>query len=251
MAFSTKQGTSIHIGTSGWNYDGWVGKFYPEKVKSSELLPEYANTFDTVEVNNSFYHLPAEHTVAEWSKHSPRGFIFSCKASRYITHMKKLKDPQEGIQRLLEAVKPFGRKLGPILFQLPPRWKLNLERLQEFVEVLPAKHQYAFEFRDKSWLCDPVYDLLEKHNMALCVYDYKGFRSPEKVTADFVYIRLHGPSSKAYAGSYDSRTLASYARKIRKWQKEGKDVYCYFDNDQKAYAPADACELRNKLNTVH
>jgi uncharacterized protein YecE (DUF72 family) len=239
----------VHIGTSGWTYDGWMGKFYPEDVKSRDLLPEYAKTFDTVELNTSFYHLPKATSVEQWNHKSPGDFIFSYKASRYITHRKKLKDPHKGLDRMLDTVTRFDKKLGPILFQLPPHWKLNFQRLREFIEALPSKYRYTFEFRDRSWLCEEVYKLLEGHNIALCFYDYRGFRCPERVTADFIYLRLHGPNPEAYTGSYDGRTLAAYARKIQGWLGEGKDVFCYFDNDQKAYAPSDARRLRDKLET--
>ncbi|GGY76805.1 DUF72 domain-containing protein [Marinobacter zhanjiangensis] len=238
----------IRIGTSGWNFDSWRGSFYPEGLGEDALLGEYAHSFDTVELNNSFYQLPAETSVKEWLKASPREFLFSVKASRYLTHMKKLKDAGEGLDRFLAAVEPFGSKLGPVIFQLPPRWRVNVGRLTAFLEQLPPGYRYAFEFRDTSWLCDEVYEVLTSHNAALCYYHYKGYRSPPVATADFVYIRLHGPGETAYTGSYDGRTLAGLARRLVNWAQEGRDVFCYFDNDDKACAPRDA---RRLLGAIH
>ncbi len=237
----------IHIGTSGWNYDDWIGRFYPGDIKNHELLSEYAKTFSTVELNNSHYQLPKPDAVQDWVDQSPSSFIFSCKAHRYITHAKKLTDPEEGLGLMMDALRPLGNKLGPILFQLPGRWKVNRERLTSYLQALPKGYRYAFEFRDTSWLCRDVYGLLREHQVALCFYDYKGYRSPEEITADFVYIRLHGPNQAAYTGSYDGRTLAAYARKIKTWSESGMDVYCYFDNDQNGCAPADARDLLAKL----
>ena len=238
----------IFIGCSGWNYDGWVGTFYPEQTRQKDMLSCYTGSFGTVEVNNSFYKLPSEKSVEKWLASTPKDFCFACKASRYITHRKKLKDPREHVPILMRALKPFGRKLGPILFQLPPNWHVNVQRLEEFLDALPAGFRYTFELRDRSWLCDEVCELLKKHGAALCFYDFKGFRSPEVPTADFIYVRLHGPQERPYVGAYDGRTLAGYARKFKRWSEEGRDVYCYFDNDQKACAPFDARRLQEKVN---
>lgn len=237
------------IGTSGWNYDSWKkGAFYAEGIRESELLPEYAKSFRSVEVNRSFYKLPSEKAVNIWREQSPQDFIFACKASRFLTHRRKLKEPEEPIERLLRTLKPLGTKLGPLLFQLPPNWRVNLERLEYFLQQLPADHRHTIEFRDQSWLTEDVYQLLEDYGVALCFYDFKAFRSPEVVTSDFVYIRLHGPHQEPYRGSYDGRTLSRYARKMREWMEGGLDVYCYFDNDQNACAPKDAQRLVAKLN---
>jgi len=203
----------VYIGTSGWNFDSWLGDFYPRDTRKADLLTEYARHFGSVEVNSSFYNLPGASTLETWKKSVPADFTFSCKASRYITHMKKLKEPEEGIDNLMRSLEPLGNQLGPILFQLPGSWRVNPERLQNFLSALPKKHRYTFEFRDQSWLCEDVYQLLEAHNCALCFYDYQQYQSPERVTADFVYLRLHGPNQTAYTGSYDGRTLAGYAKK--------------------------------------
>lgn len=239
-------GNRIHIGTSGWNYDHWRGPFYSPQLAQSDVLSAYASHFRSAEVNNSFYQLPAEATLRRWRDTVPDGFIFAVKASRYITHMKKLKDPDEPVATLLDRVAKLGRTLGPILFQLPPRWRVNVERLDGFLRTLPNEHRYAFEFRDPSWFDQRVYDLLAGHGAAFCIYDLDRNLSPTEVTADFVYIRLHGPEG-AYRGSYDERALSGWADAIASWADQGKAVYCYFDNDEAGYAPQNAGRLDEML----
>jgi uncharacterized protein YecE (DUF72 family) len=240
----------IHIGTSGWHYNHWVGPFYPKHTPSHEFLGIYTQQFHTVEINNTFYQLPSQDSLMDWRKGTPKQFLFACKASRFITHMKKLKDPEPSIKRFFETIQVLGNKLGPILFQLPPRWKINIERLEAFLKVLPLKYRYAFEFRDESWFDQSVYAVLTKYHAAFCVYHLAGRWSPEMVTANFVYIRLHGPG-RAYQGGYDEKLLSIWAKKMRKWSKEGKDVFCYFDNDEKAYAAKDAMKLKKKVDEGH
>lgn len=239
--------TTLRIGTSGWSYRGWKGRFYPEDLPASQHLAFMAKQFSTVEVNNTFYHLVSAEAVRTWRKAVPEDFVFACKASRFLTHMKKLKDHGPGLKRFLTPIKELKEKLGPILFQLPPRWKANADRLEEFVSHLPKGYRFTFEFRDPTWFNDEILAILRKHNAALCLFDIDGKQSPIEVTADFVYIRLHGPGAR-YKGSYDDRTLAAWARRIGGWRREGRDVYCYFDNDEKAYAPKDASRLNNKLS---
>lgn len=236
----------ISIGTSGWHYPHWVGPFYPKNTASEEFLSYYVHNFSTVEINNTFYNLPAHETLAHWRDETPKNFLFTCKASRYITHMKKLKDPKKSIERFFETVTVLGRKLGPILFQLPPRWRKNVPRLEEFLKVLPKKFRYAFEFRDMSWCDEETYQVLRNHKAAFCLYHLAGQWSPEIVTADFVYIRLHGPQD-SYQGKYTKRTLRRWANKCREWAKSGKDVYCYFDNDDRGFAPTNALDLNRML----
>jgi uncharacterized protein YecE (DUF72 family) len=238
----------IHIGTSGWVYPHWRGPFYPTDMKADRWLPYYARHFHTVEVNNSFYKLPTTETFAAWRDASPPGFLFAVKGSRFITHMKKLKvEPGQGMYPLLERVEALGEKLGPILFQLPPRWRFDAERLATFLSALPTQHRYTFEFRDLTWLNEEAYDLLRAHGAAFCIYDLSRFRSPSVVTADFVYIRLHGPG-EAYQGSYDAGVLADWADACVTWATEGKDVYCYFDNDQAGHAVHDALRLQGLVD---
>ena len=230
------------IGTSGWHYPHWRGAFYPEDLPEQGRLAYYAGIFDTVEINNSFYRLPSEETLRDWAERTPPGFVFACKASRYITHMKKLKDPDQSLASFLDRIAVLGDKLGPVLFQLPPRWRPNAARLEAFLEALPGDRRFTFEFRDPRWNEPEVLRLLERHGAAFCCFDLGGTRSPIQVTADFAYIRLHGPGAP-YRGSYDDACLADWAERIATWQADGLDVYCYFDNDERAYAPANARSL--------
>jgi uncharacterized protein YecE (DUF72 family) len=195
-----------------------------------------------VEINNTFYRLPKAETLATWRNATPKDFVFACKASRYITHMKKLRNPTESSRRYFAVIETLEEKLGPILFQLPPRWRLNLDRLSAFLKALPTGHRIAFEFRDESWFSPEVYKLLARHKAALCIYELAGDLSPIEVTTDFVYLRLHGPGA-AYRGSYDDDTLAGWAARLLTWRNAGLDVFVYFDNDEKGYAIQDACRL--------
>ncbi len=241
-----KRKAAVHLGTSGWHYGHWNGPFYPEDLPSEEFLPFYQERFHTVEINNSFYQLPQEETLIKWREAVPEGFIFAVKGSRYITHMKKLKDPARSLQPLLDRIKVLGEKLGPILFQLPPRWSFNAERLEAFLGALPSRHRYAMEFRDVSWINDGAVEALRRHGVAFCIYDFDGYQSPKEVTADFIYIRLHGPDGP-YQGQYPTQTLAGWAGAISAWQRQGKDVFCYFDNDEAGFAPQDALRLQEMV----
>jgi uncharacterized protein YecE (DUF72 family) len=233
----------IQIGTSGWHYEHWKGPFYPEDLSKQAFLDYYAEHFHTVEINNSFYQLPSEKALIRWRDSVPPGFIFAVKASRYITHMKKLKDPEEAVSIFLERISILGEKLGPILFQLPPKWNFNPQRLEAFLKGLPPGYTYTFEFRDSSWFDPRAYDALGKHGATFCIYDFAGRLSPKKVTSGLIYIRLHGPSGP-YQGQYDEDTLAGWADDLLNRAKEGKEIYCYFDNDQAGYAAQDALRLK-------
>ena len=237
----------IHIGTSGWHYPHWVGPFYPQNLPSREFLSYYAQSFQTVEINNTFYHLPSPETREAWRKGTPKRFLFACKGSRFITHMKKLKDPQSSTRKFFEAVQVLGHKLGPVLFQLPPRWTVNLERLELFLEALPKHHRFAFEFRDESWFRQETYDVLRQYHAGLCLYHLAGRVSPIEVTADFVYIRLHGPAD-SYQGEYGMKGVRPWATRCVAWVQSGLEVFCYFDNDQAAYAVKDALKLRTLVD---
>ncbi len=236
----------IRIGTSGWHYKHWRGPFYPAKSNSVAMFNYYVRHFDTVEINNSFYKLPTEAAFETWKQIAPPGFIYAVKASRFLTHRIKLKDPERGLDNFLPRVELLGEKLGPILFQLPPRWKLNLDRLAGLLQILPRHHRYAFEFRDLSWHVPQVDEVLRRCNAAFCVFELAGFTSAVKVTADFAYVRLHGPRGK-YQGSYSEEALRPWAEKIEQWRKTLKAVYVYFDNDQCAYAAHNALTLKEML----
>jgi uncharacterized protein YecE (DUF72 family) len=234
----------VRIGTSGWHYKHWLGVFYSEGTRASEMFAFYARHFETVEINNSFYRLPTATTFDNWREASPRNFCYAVKASRFITHMKKLKDPQSSSAKFFLVADRLEKKLGPILFQLPPRWKLNLDRLDEFLRTLPAKHKYALEVRDESWLVPEVYDLLRKHSVAFCIHDFADMKVPHEITADFTYLRFHGPTTAKYWGSYSDRQLRTWADRINSWRRDLSSVYAYFNNDPEGAAIRNALTLK-------
>jgi uncharacterized protein YecE (DUF72 family) len=240
----------IHVGTSGWHYKHWVGPFYPERWPASRMLEFYCRHFDTVELNNSFYKLPTFAAMEVWRESTPNDFLFAVKGSRFITHNKKLKDPENALNNILPRADVLGKKLGPILWQLPPKWRVNLDRLEEFLSALPRYHRYAFELREPSWLIEPVYRLLSRFNAGLCIYDLAQFHSPIIVTADFTYVRLHGPAVHKYAGSYSPAALRAWAGRLRNWARAGLDSYVYFDNDQAAFAAKNALTLRRLVTGI-
>ncbi len=236
----------VRIGTSGWHYAHWRGPFHPDRCSNAKMLEYYFDRLDTVEINNSFYRLPSPETFRCWRESTPKNFCFTVKASRFITHNKKLKDPGNALDKFFPPASELKEKLGPILFQLPPKWRVNLERLEEFLSVLPKgrRWRYAFEFREPSWLIDETYAVLRKHNAAFCIYELAGFRTENVITADWSYVRLHGPGVK-YQGSYDSGQLSKWAERIVEWQQHLRAVYVYFDNDQAGYAVQNALELKS------
>lgn len=190
----------LHVGTSGWSYSHWKEIFYPHDLKQSDWLEFYAGIFSTVEINTTFYHTPRLSTVENWYNQVPNNFLFAIKINGYITHRKRLKDCKESLYFFYRSIKKLKAKAGPILIQLPPSFKENKERLIEFIYDLDDHYRYTFEFRHDSWFDDAVYQILSDHKMALCITDLNGKQSPEIITADFTYIRLHGPK-KAYSGS--------------------------------------------------
>jgi len=232
----------IHIGTSGWHYPHWKGRFYPADSKPAMWLSCYAQQLHCVEINNSFYRLPDSRTFGRWATQTPDDFSFTVKAGQHITHRKKLRDCQDAVMQLLEQARGLGRKLQVILFQLPPHWHCNPRRLQTFLQSLPAGHRYAFEFRDPSWHQETVYRILREHNAAFCLFELGEHQTPWVVTADFVYIRLHGPAGP-YTGSYTPARLRSWAEKLCRWQAQGKDCWIFFDNDEAGYAAKNALLL--------
>ncbi len=238
----------IRIGTSGWHYKHWRGPFYPESCAASAMLDYYLQHFDTVEINNSFYKLPSEETFTCWRQQTPPGFCFAVKASRFITHNKKLSDPENALANFLPRAELLREKLGPILLQLPPKWNVNAARLEEFLRTLPRgrRHHYAFEFRNRTWLVDEVYRVLRRHNAAFCIFNLAGYQTPLEVTADWSYIRLHGPGGK-YQGSYSTEQLRTWAQLLRRWSGKMRAIYVYFDNDQAGYAAQNARELKRLI----
>lgn len=234
-------GHRFFIGTSGWNYPHWEGRFYPEGMATSEWLGYYAGHFDTVEINNSFYRWPERKTFERWRSESPEGFTFSVKASQYLTHRKKLKDPEEPLERTFSNVVGLGEKLGPILYQLPPRWKVDTQRLGEFLPLLAKGIRHVMEFRDPSWQIEEVFDLLREYSVGYCVMVAPGLECIPRMTADFAYIRMHyGEQSEG--GNFTEEWLREWADQVGEFLESG-DVYVYFNNDQEAFAVRNASRL--------
>lgn len=234
----------IRIGTSGWHYASWRGPFFPERLPIKAQLQYYASQFDTVELNGVFYRTPTEDSVRAWRAETGKDFLFTWKASKFITHWKRLSAASVNSLALLEErISLLGDKAGPILFQLPPQFARDTGRLQAFVGLLSAKRRYSFEFRHSSWYAPEILRLLRRHNIALCLSDHHDAPAPWRRTADFVYVRGHGPAGD-YRGSYPAKTLRGWAERMQSWKKQGCDVLVYFDNDQKSVAPFDAIRLR-------
>lgn len=238
---------SIYIGTSGWYYKHWQGNFYPQNITEKEYLKYYCEHFDTVEVNSSFYHLLKKEATENWIKTVPSNFIFAVKANRYITHIKRLKEPEKIMQNFIESVRPFNNNLGPILFQLPPKFEFNAERLEFFLKSIPKDYRYVFEFRDRSWFNSETYDILRRNNVAFCIYNLGDYQSPKEITSDFVYLRLHGPGGLG-SSKYSDEKLNEFYSDIRDFKEQGKDVFCYFNNDESGYAVENATELKKRFN---
>jgi uncharacterized protein YecE (DUF72 family) len=232
------------IGTSGWHYASWRGPFFPEKLRLKDQLRFYATQFATTELNGVFYRTPTQEAVQGWRAQTPADFVFAWKASKFITHWKRLTEHCENSLELMESrLVLLGEKAGPVLFQLPPQFERNEERLAAFLKMLNPKRRYAFEFRHPSWYAPRVLRLLSDENMSLCISDHADAPAPWKRTADFVYIRGHGPGGR-YRGHYKRTALAACCKRIKGWRARGCDVYVYFDNDQKSAAPLDAARLR-------
>jgi uncharacterized protein YecE (DUF72 family) len=243
-----------HIGCSGWHYKSWRGIVYPADLPTAGWLRAYTKRFHTVELNNSFYRLPSEETFAGWREQVPRGFVFAVKASRFLTHIKRLRDPEEPIERLLGHAKALGPTLGPLLYQIPPRWFPDAERLETFLAALPARiastsrHRlvHVLEVRDPQGYAPWVLELLQRYNVTLCVHDMRGSESPLTVVGPIVYVRFHGYGAK-YGGSYPDAVLDEWAQWIRGALATGRDAYVYFNNDINGYAVYDAERLRLRV----
>jgi len=233
-----------YIGTSGWHYDHWRGLYYPEGLPKSKWLQFYAQQFSTVELNNSFYHLPSEKAFVTWRESAPENFIFAVKVSRFITHIKRLRNLGSAVENFLSRACLLQDKLGPLLYQLPPNMKRNDELLESFLSSLPQKYHHVFEFRHESWLDDAVFRILQRHNVGLCVFDMPDFTCPLVATSDFAYVRFHG-SHSLYSSCYSDKELLRWARKIGQLDEKVKAVYIYFNND------AEASAVKNALTLAH
>ena len=235
-----------YIGTSGWHYEHWRDRFYPEKLSKDKWLEFYAARFATVELNNSFYRLPSESAFTTWHNSSPADFTFAVKVSRFITHIKRLKDTGEAVEKFVARAKILKEKLGPLLYQLPPNLHRNDELLESFLSALPREMKHVVEFRHQSWLEEKVFKILHKYDIGFCVFDMPSLSCPLAATADFAYIRFHG-SSGLYFSCYSDEELADWAKKLADLAANLKAVYIYFNNDAEAFAVRNAMTLRNYL----
>ena len=242
----------VRIGCSGWQYRHWRGPFYPAELPQGRWFAHYALHFDTVEINNSFYRLPDAGTFARWGDQAPRRFIYAVKASRFLTHMKKLKEPTDPLARFFANATHLGPHLGPVLYQLPPRWPVNVDRFETFLQALRQMNttvaglRHVVEFREPSWYDERVYALMREHQVALCLHDMEGSASGRRVVGPFVYVRFH-VGDRRYGGAYDDRRLDEWGAWLSERAADGLDVYAYFNNDSGGHAPRDATRLRQRI----
>lgn len=247
----------VHIGTSGWTYKDWENIFYPPGLPNKKWLEFYSKEFQTVEINASFYHQMRDITYQNWYKTTPNNFVFSVKVSRFITHIKKLNDPKESWERFINNAKYLKKKLGPILFQLPPSLKANKKNLIDLLDIIPKKYRIAFEPRHESWFQEDIYKVFKKYDSTLVIAESGGkwpsysINSLEDgringISTSFVYLRMHGPGG-SYDSKYKDAQLEKWAKKIKGWQKNGLDVYVYFNNDAHGYAVDNAKKLKDLI----
>ncbi len=235
----------VLVGTSGWSYAGWRGVFYPAGLPQREWLPFYASRFSTVELNVTFYRLPPESTFELWRRNTPEGFCFALKASRLITHLRRLRDVSEPLATLFEHASALGDRLGPVLYQLPPGMGLDLETLERFLKLLPPGRTHVLEFRDRSWYDGRAYELLRRHGAAFCIHDFKGRESPVLATSEVAYARFHGAAGR-YAGGYTDTQIEGWARALCALPGVAR-LYAYFNNDVGGHAVNDATRLARML----
>lgn len=230
----------VRIGCSGWSYPHWRKRFYPEKLPAREHFAFYAQHFDTVELNNSFYRQPPPERFVAWREEAPPGFLFAVKGSRYVTHIKRLAVEQKSIDLVVDSARGLGDKLGPILFQLQANFHLDLERLRRFLAMLPDDVRFAMEFRHESWLVPVVFDLLKSQRIALCIPDHPKMPQSLEITSAFTYVRMHLP---AHGIGYGKPALEPWAERVASWRRLGYDVFVYFNNDMEGHAVKDAQSL--------
>jgi uncharacterized protein YecE (DUF72 family) len=241
---------NIHVGTSGWSYKHWKGIFYPPKLKATEWIVFYSDHFKITEINGSFYKLPSQETVIEWTKKVPADFLFCPKMSRYLTHMKKLNEPEEPLERFFGIFEPMKKMMGPVLLQLPPQLKFHYDKTDHLYRLLRSrykKNEFVIEVRHDTWLQEESLTLMTKYDIGL-VISQSGERFPysEMITAKNIYIRFHGPHA-LYASSYSDAMLKDFAKKFRKWEKEGHVIWAFFNNDIHGYALEDSKRLLQLL----
>lgn len=251
MARKRRDGPQVAIGCSGWEYQDWRGRFYPDDLVRREWFAFYAERFSTVEINSWFYRLPAESTVRHWAEQAPPGFTYAVKLGQFGSHRKKLRDPESWLANHLQRADLLGPHLGPTLVQLPPHWHRDVARLDEFLEAAGRRHRWAVEVRDPDWLHDDVFATLRRHGAALCLHDLLPDH-PWLLTTDWTYLRFHGPHAPTspYRGRYTGRRLSGVADRLAGWLEDGIDVFGYFNNDHDAWAPVDAEWLETRLSEL-
>lgn len=235
-----------YIGTSGWVYGHWRERFYPPHLAQALWLQFYARQFSTVELNSSFYRLPSERAFLHWGESTPPGFLFAIKASRFITHIRRLRNVEASLESFFARAKLLGDKLGPILYQLPPQMPRRDAVLEDFLRLLPRGLPHVFEFRHPSWLEEDVFAIMRRYGVGLCVFDMPDFPCPQAVTADFAYFRFHG-STGLYSSNYSEAELDAWAERIKRLASDLRAVYIYFNNDVEAHAVYNALSLARRL----
>jgi uncharacterized protein YecE (DUF72 family) len=236
--------SELRVGTSGWQYKHWRGRFYPNDLPTGKWLEYYTHYFDTVELNNSFYRQPERTTFERWRRSVPDDFVYAVKLNRFITHLKRLNVDRQSIERSYGTMAALGPKLAVVLVQLPPRMKFDEERVARFLKmVAPRRRRHALEPRDASWFTDEALSFLRERKVALVIGETPHWPTHLAVTADFVYLRFHGPGRR-YASNYDDEALRRWAERIKGWRAERRDVFAYFNNDELGYAPKNALRLR-------
>jgi uncharacterized protein YecE (DUF72 family) len=246
---------ALRVGCSGWNYKHWRGTFYPPELPARAWFSYYSRVFDTVEINNTFYRLPESSTFEAWRENAPAGFLYAIKASRFLTHMKRLRDPEEPVLRLFERACQLRQHFGPVLYQLPSSFHCDLKRLDDFLAILPRRLgelggtpatqplRHVFEFRHPSWYVAETHAVLHAHGAVMCLHDKHGSAVFEPLDTAFLYIRFHGPGGRYY-GRYERRRMDDWAARLSEQWREGRDVFAYFNNDPEGMAPINAQELR-------
>jgi uncharacterized protein YecE (DUF72 family) len=240
---------AFHVGTSGWHYKHWRGDFYPAGMPPARWFEHYARTFDTVELNASFYRQPKPAAWDLWRNEAPPGFLFAVKASRYITHIKRLEVQSESLDLLYQGARRLGEHLGPILYQLPPTFRRdtdNARRLEAFLERLPPDLVHVFEFRDRSWFTGATFEALDAHGAASCAFHMPALEAPLRVTGGVLYMRFHG-SGALYGGNYEDDALRDWAAKLATAAKDAREAFVYFNNDIGGHAPRNAVRFRELL----
>ena len=237
------------VGTSGFVYDDWRGRFYPEKLPRHKWLEYYSEQFHTIELNNSFYRLPSESAFQRWHDVTPSDFTFALKVSRFITHIKRLKNTEEAVDTFISKARILGEKLGPLLYQLPPSLHRDDDILESFLSTLPSGLQHVIEFRHHSWFEDEVFEILRRYATGFCIFDMPDLTCPLVATADFAYVRFHG-STGLYYSCYSEDEMDNWAKKLAQLPDSVRHLYIYFNNDAQAFAVSNACTIHSKLQSI-